>query len=229
MKFPEVIKVKLKGPRAFLRSLAKDPLDLTLNVDHAISTKRNVYTFNLGPGSFNLPLGVEIAEVKPEKVTVEIDKKVRKKVRVRARMVGEVDQDHKVFRQEIHPKRIEIEGARKNIDKIKFVWTKPIEVNKFLGEGEDRVQLEYPFPHIRKSSVDELIFSYRIIPTKANLTLDNVKIQFLTSFKIQDSTHRFATLSVYSRDKEEVDLREGRFASCCPDSCRRDRLARSTP
>jgi YbbR domain-containing protein len=204
---PKVAQVGFRGPRAFLRSLSKKKQSITIDVIAHLQEGKLDYDFSLSAQQFSIPIGVEITSILPPDVRVKLDRKIKKKVKVRTRLDGEISDAHKILKQELYPKKVEIEGAKIHVDKIKTLWTKPISVSGLIGEGERRVYLDFPFPHIKKLSVEELIYSYNIKPHRPNLTLNNLKIQILSSKKDIQVSHRFASLWVYSEGKDEETIR----------------------
>ncbi|MCS7242404.1 YbbR-like domain-containing protein [Candidatus Caldatribacterium sp.] len=78
--------------------------------------------------SLKLPRGVEVLRVEPSTVKLYIDKKESKTVPVKARLIGEPSKSYKISSVEVYPSKINIEGPKRELDRIYLIRTEAIDI-----------------------------------------------------------------------------------------------------
>ena len=105
------MKISLEGPRAFMRSLEKNDLMMTINLLKNITPKNNRYYIDKNRYELPLPLGVTIKRAEEESLSIELGRKSKKAVKVDLSLFGEVLENHKLIYARAVPSEVEVEGV----------------------------------------------------------------------------------------------------------------------
>jgi len=135
------VPISPKGLKKDLVLLKIDPEGVFLTVRGAISELRtlkkrelkiDIYLSNFGEGqhvyhiekkNLLLPKGIKIEEIHPDKVTVEVDRIIKKKLRVKLKLKEGIEEKYRVW--DYQPKLVEVEGAKKTLESRTFIETVP--------------------------------------------------------------------------------------------------------
>lgn len=201
---PKTVKVKIKGSRAFVQDLDFDKEKLIVDLrDFPYHQETFAVTFERS--MVRLPFGVEVLEITPKQVVLSLEREIRKKVPVRVRTVGDVGKDLKLVSKNYRPKEYMIRGPYSMLKKTTILNTAPVDLSVLEGSGEILLPLEKLDGRILVEEMRNVEFSYVIKPNKANLTLKNVPIRFLTkhsSFKA--SLERVALDVLVSEERKDA-------------------------
>ena len=133
------IKVRLSAPKNVLSILSTEEL----TAEHKITnvTKAGKYSFQVRKNEINLPHhGIKVDDVRPEVVTVTLDEVVKKKLSVRANIIGvPVDFDSIVT----DPTAAVVKGPKSKIAKKEIILTDVIDVVGRIRSFRVRVPLKY--------------------------------------------------------------------------------------
>ncbi len=94
------------------------------------------------------PRGARVTARSPSLVTLRLDHRVEKRVRVRADLVGEPPAGYRLTGVEVEPKEVVLEGARTALRKLREVLTERIELGTLRGPAEEEVRLALGSAHI---------------------------------------------------------------------------------
>ncbi len=176
---PKTVMVKVKGSRAFVQNLDLTQEKMVIDLrDYPYDQETFAVTFD--PTMVQLPFGVEVQEIAPQQVVLSLEREIKKKVPIRLRTVGEVGKDLKLMSKEFTPREFMIKGPYHAIKKVTLLNTLPIDLESLDGSGELRLKLEPIDPRIEIEDLKEINFYYTIKPNKANLTLENIEVGFLS-------------------------------------------------
>ncbi len=176
---PKTVMVKVKGSRAFVQNLDLTQEKMVIDLrDYPYDQETFAVTFD--PTMVQLPFGVEVQEISPQQVVLSLEREIKKVVPIRLRTVGEVGKDLKLISKEFSPREFMIKGPYHAIKKVGLLNTLPIDLESLDGSGELRLKLEPIDPRIEIEDLKEINFYYTIKPNKANLTLENVEVSFLS-------------------------------------------------
>ncbi|ATH08258.1 hypothetical protein BIY24_09930 [Halobacteriovorax marinus] len=193
---PEKLSVKIKGSRAFIRTMVEREESVYLKLQNYPYQKKGGFNIFLSPEDIPVPFGIQVIDVKPDKFKVELQKEIRKNVPVKVNLVGALPSDLKLMETKIEPSEVLISGPIEVMRKISRVTTAPIDLTTLEGSGELKISLSDIDPRIESKRVTPLDFAYVVKPRKANLTLKKVKIRFLSSSNRISSKTRFVSLDV---------------------------------
>lgn len=195
----------LSGPRAFIRNLLGREDIIKIDMRSKYRKKQKMYELNMQNFSIELPFGVNVVDVEPRKMQLELSPMLAKEVRIQPVLVGEIASDQKLLNQSIEPKTIKLKGPRELISHINEIETTPIDLQGLNGKGQKEVQLVALDPRIQMS-MGSTQFHYEVIATRANMILRKIPIRFLSSKMIKNANRRFVTLMVLADKGSEEKL-----------------------
>lgn len=200
---PETVRVKIKGSRAFVQDLDLEKEKLIVDLrDYPYNQETFAVTFE--KGMVRLPFGVEVLDIVPKQVVLSLEREIRKVVPVRLRTVGEVGKDLKLIQKNFGPKEFMIRGPYNVLKKTPILNTMPMDLSTLEGQGEIKLPIEIPDSRIVIENLEEVQVEYVIRPNKANLSLMNIPIKFLSKHtKIKANIQEAAVDVLISEDRKK--------------------------
>lgn len=207
VEIPKTVKVRLKGSRAFVQGIdvAQEKLVVDLR-DYPYTQETFAVTFD--SSMVRLPFGVEVLDISPKQVVLSLEREIRKMVPVRVRQIGELKKDLRLVEKEFLPKGFMIRGPYSVLKKTTLLNTVPLDLSSLEGEGVSRLPLEPVDTRILIEEKRDVEYSYVTRPNKANLTLKNVTISFLTKNSRFKSEQSKAAIDVLVSPERKEALRE---------------------
>ncbi|MCR9204785.1 MAG: CdaR family protein, partial [Halobacteriovoraceae bacterium] len=195
---------RIKGSRAFVQNLDFNKEKVIVDLrDYPYNQETFAVTFERS--MVRLPFGVEVLELTPKQVVLSLEREIRKKIPVRVRTVGEVGKDLKLVSKEYSPREFMIRGPYSILKKTTILNTIPIDLSVLEGSGELQLPLEKMDSRILVEEKRNVELSYVIKPNKANLTLKNVDIRFLTKHsKFTTSTDKVSMDVLVSEERKDA-------------------------
>lgn len=185
----------LTGPRAFIRTLHTREDVITVDLRTRYRKKTKNYEINTQGFNLDFPFGVNVLSIEPKKFNVELVPKVTKEVPVVLKLTGATPSDYKIMKKSYSPTTVTITGPSDILNFIKEIETVPVDLENLKGEGE--MELNFLLNDNRVDfSVPQVNFSYVVKPTRANMILRKVPIQFLSTKIIKNVNKRFVTLMI---------------------------------
>ena len=205
-KVPKTITYSLVGPRALIRSLNQKDEHLKLNIANIYRDGNLSYEFNIENLGVKFPFGTSVESIKPNTVSVELEKKMTKLVPIKLQSVGEIPSDHKLMQWSILPNKISISGPKSLIDAYTELKTSTIDLAEITQSGnktipvfsiDDRIELSHK----------NVEYQYEVQPTRANMVIKNIPIYFLSQKVITSSNRRNVNLMVLAENSINLDLK----------------------
>lgn len=119
------ISVSISARERLLREISQNEVRVIVDLSNA---KLGENSIPITKSSVKFPRGIDILRIEPSVVKVYLDKKEQKNVLVKAIIVGNPQKGFIVSSVEINPSSINIEGAKKELDRIRIIKTEPIDV-----------------------------------------------------------------------------------------------------
>ena len=221
---PYQVKIKLRGPKAFLRVLMEREQSILVDLKHSRPVRRDPerHRFKLRESLLSLPLGVSIEQYEWTKLSVDLDKSVFKEVPIKLNLVGKVQENRKLVRGEVFPPKLKLEGAQLALGALRELQSRPVDLTQLDGEGELPLSFVGLPRHIQISGKEKTaIFRYQIVAQKINFTLDRIPIRFLSSRRVLRSSHRMGTIFVFLNNEKAVLTRnQVQIVADIPDAAR---------
>ena len=170
---PEAVRVRLNGPRTILTTASAQPLSVVLDLK-GVQPGTNTFE-NLG-ARMRLPKRIDVTYVSPSAISVEVDLKLRKTVRVKPRFRGDLAEGFRVSEVRLEPPDVLVEGAAAVLRGLEEV---PAEVVDVAGVDEsfDRiVEPAFPDPSLRAVNRRPLQLRVQLEEIKGNRELQHVAV-----------------------------------------------------
>lgn len=156
---PEEVNVQIKS----LSSLSTTPskLDLTAELD-ASDAKEGQTTIWVRNSDISLPSGLNIDTISPSSIRIVTEKKMRKRVPVKASLKGKLPPRLSAMQVVCDPATIEIEGPTSKVSTVEAVFTEDIDATKLRKGNSYQKSLRPPLKQVSLQS--ELPISIRLAP-----------------------------------------------------------------
>ena len=139
---PEELDVQLKT----FSSLTPSPKEIDITADLDLGgTREGINTIPVKSSDFRLPLGVKITGINPSTVKVNMEKKVRKPLWIKARTTGR----HHRVRLRIDPATVEAVGPEHLMERINSVDTEEIDLSSLEPGEAVETRLLSPAPQVK--------------------------------------------------------------------------------
>ena len=201
--YPVEVKVKLKGSRTFMRNLFTSKEKVFIDLKNRKIKSNSSIEHTLHATDIPAPFGVQVLSVDPKLIELDFQKTTTKRVRVVPNLVGEVSRDLKLINKRIEPSSVKLIGPFKLMKGITKVSTLPIDMSTLTKSGILKVNLSEIDQRVEVAEDISFSFSYEISPRKANVTLKNIPIRFLTSARRYTSKHRSVSMDVLVSEDEQ--------------------------
>jgi YbbR domain-containing protein len=172
--------LKLHGARAFLNHAFVNSQKIYIDLNQYPYRGQKNFNVEFSAKDFALPLGVNLIEVRPQSIAVSFQKISTKKVPVRLNLVGRLGIDFRLIGQEIEPSEVMIEGPEDIIKEVGEVSTLAVELSQIKNSESIKVYLHEVDDRVIIKDHDFINVNFKLKPTRANTTLKNLKIKFLS-------------------------------------------------
>ena len=153
--------IRVQGPARILREMTNADVDAVIDLN---GSKVGEHTFDLTPKQIrHVPHEVQILQVVPSQVRLELDRSASKVVDVTPRVIGTFAGGYRLGTVEVSPSKIVIVGPQSRLNTIDAAITDPVDATGLVGRGtfttqafvgDPLVQLLNPQPiHVTVSTV----------------------------------------------------------------------------
>jgi len=109
------IQVRLRGPKGLVDALASQHLTYPLDVSEL---KIGEQVLDIDASKLPLTASYEVIEVKPNRLTLSVDRRISKKIALESTWVGKLNPDYKLLEVVAAPDLVEIRGPETKLRKI---------------------------------------------------------------------------------------------------------------
>lgn len=152
--------VRVQGPARVLREMTNADIDAVIDLQGA---RVGQHTFDLTPKQIrHLPHNVQILQVVPSQLRLDLDRSASKVVDVTPRVIGSFAAGYRLGEVEVTPSKITIVGPQSRLNNIESAITDPVDATGLVGRatfttqayvGDPLVQLMNPEPiHVTVST-----------------------------------------------------------------------------
>ena len=203
------VSVKLRGPRTFIQTLFGRDQKVVMNLKTYPLRPGKEFDVEINASHIPIPFGVDVLEIKPEKIRVELRKKVTRSLPVKPQFVGELPPELHIVHQQVRPSHLQVSGPINLLEELESVRTQPLDLTSLKRSGKKTLWIKSLDPRLSIEGEKKVEYEYEIRPRKANLTLKNVDIRFLTGHSKFTPEKRKVSLDILSPEGEETSLRQG--------------------
>lgn len=156
------VELQISGSSSLIRSVTPDQLKVKLNL---ANTDPGDNTVAINREGIVLPPGLELKQVNPQSLIINLDVPGEKTLPIQANWTGKLSEDIILVETSIIPKNVEVAGGNIALEDMRAVYTESISLDKVVSDGKVDVGL-------------------MLLPSSLKLaddTLQNVEV----SFKVQ--------------------------------------------
>jgi YbbR domain-containing protein len=204
--WPQFVKLQLKGARVFLENI--DPKGLEIVAELASNPKTQI--LRLTPSMVTLPFGVEVVSMLPDTINIQLVKESAKSLKVRPNILGETGPDMAFDIEKIEPPVLKVLGPWSILKELKDLPTANINWNDLdASKGSVKLSLRPLDQRLRveHEGAREVELFFKVRPKKANMTLKNIPIRFLSSQRRLSSKTQSVALDVLVAEGSEGNLK----------------------
>jgi YbbR domain-containing protein len=133
------VNVTVRGTREDVRQVSRQ--DLSAVVDLTGDERRGPITFRLSPSSVRHSRRVQVIEIDPAEVTVNVDEMIVRDLPVQPQFGGELPSNFSVERIITQPETVKVKGPRTLLSGMSAIATLPIDVTGRRTSFRERVEL----------------------------------------------------------------------------------------
>jgi YbbR domain-containing protein len=133
------VSVVVRGTREDVRQVSRQ--DLSALVDLTREERRGLITVKLGPRTVRQSRRVQVTQVEPAELTLNVDEIIAREMPVQPQFAGELASGLAIERVIIQPEAVKVTGPKTLLNKMSNVATLPIDVSGRRTSFRERVEL----------------------------------------------------------------------------------------
>lgn len=210
--YEQEVQFRIKGPGIFVRKFLERELVIAFNAKDYYRRGVSEYRLGINPGQIKLPLGVELVDLQPRRVFIDLEKSMQKAVPVEWRVSEEFKQEHGIVEMKLSPDKVRIRGPRSLVKKVTQIEL--VAIDKSMLNEERRFKVPFkPLDPRLELDTKQAEMSYTKQSNQKEFTFSQVPIIFQSvklisqvSPKVVDVTLKgeLAVLEKLDQDKIKV-------------------------
>ena len=133
----EAINVRINGSFMQLERLSTREIRARIDLSRA---RPGTNSFDILPDNFNISKTLDITQISPSSVKVELDHVIEKMVHVKPAVKGKPARGYRVTKMSVNPPYINLQGARGQLTGLKEVSTEEVDISDL----KETVEVEVP-------------------------------------------------------------------------------------
>lgn len=158
---PSALRVRLRGPKTLVQNLS--PREVFLD-EPSSGFVEGENTLTISPDAVNVPRGIEVVGVEPQRLRIVLEGVAEREVEVFARVDGAPASGCVVQRVVVTPTRVWVAGPRSAVGRLRRLPTTPVRLDGQSGSFTTQVMLEPPGHQIRLLQETPIMVSVAIGP-----------------------------------------------------------------
>jgi uncharacterized protein (TIGR00159 family) len=132
------VKLQISGSGSLIRSISPDQVKVKINLANAEAGKNQV---TIARDGIVLPPGIELKQLEPQKLEVNLDVPVQKNLPVQPDWTGKLP--HGLLLQEARtiPETVKVRGGNQTLQNIRTIYTEKIPLENITADGKVTVDL----------------------------------------------------------------------------------------
>ncbi|HEY3927674.1 MAG TPA: CdaR family protein [Candidatus Koribacter sp.] len=156
--------VRVQGPARTLREMTNADIDAVIDLS---GTKVGERTFDLTPKQIrHVPHNVQIVQVVPSQIRLELDRSASKTVNLTPRVIGTFATGYRLGDVEVTPNRITITGPESRLTTIDAAITDPVDATGLVGRGTFTTQAFVGDPLVQLMNPEPIHVTVTTVKTK---------------------------------------------------------------
>lgn len=172
---PTVVDVRISGPSTLLSRM--DPGDVGAVLDLS-AARPGVRIFPLRTASVRLPYGLEVTQIVPSTVQIELERSASRTVNVRPAIEGQPAPGFVIGSVVPNPATVEVIGPASRIAQLTEATTEPIPIDGQRENVRDTVNVGLADATLRLAEAREVTVDVEIVPAPVERVIDDVPIRW---------------------------------------------------
>lgn len=172
----QTVSVRLRGPRDVIRSLVPNQLLVVADLSNKEVGERVV---QLRADESSLPNGVEVLQIEPATIKIKLEPTIKKRVKIEARFLGQVEEDREIYQVKLAPEEVEIEGPQSQVNNLDRVVTETVNLSGRRTDFQTSVEVEVPQHTLRARTSGPINLSVEIGERRIARRFTHIPIQWL--------------------------------------------------
>jgi len=201
----DIIEVRLKGARSTIRSYSSGQNAAVIDLDDKIVDQESLedtHEIPITVEDISVPFGLKVLDVVPKKISVKLERSIRKMVPVKIEYLGEIGENLRLLEQNVTPSKVMIEGPVETMRKIAWISISPIDLSQLDSDGEIAVKLDMFDKKVIIVDQGPFIYNYKVVPKGASVDLKDVPVRFLSSNWNFSPSRRSVDVSLIATDQD---------------------------
>jgi uncharacterized protein (TIGR00159 family) len=132
------VKLQISGSGSLLRSISSDQVKVKLNLANAAAGKNQI---TIDWDGIVLPPGIKLKQLEPEKLEVNLDVPVEKKLPVQVDWTGKLSSGLTIQEVQTIPETVKVRGGKQMLEDIRTIYTEKIPLENITDDGTVTVDL----------------------------------------------------------------------------------------
>jgi YbbR domain-containing protein len=190
----QTVSVRLSGPRDLVRSLLSNQVLVVADLSNKEPGER---TAQLKADESSLPENVKVLQIKPASIRIKLEPTARKRVKVEAQFMGQVEDGYEFYRARLTPDEVEIEGPQSQVNKLGRVMTEAVTLTGQKASFQTSVEVETPHDSLRVKPPSTINLSVEIGEARGLRRFAHVPLQWVDKAPNERSAPKTVEVELY--------------------------------
>ena len=124
------VQVRVRGPVRSVRDISPSEVHAVIDLANVQPGER---TYDLSPARIHVPDGVQVVQVVPAQIRISFERRERKQVEVRPRVIGTFASGYRIERVTALPETVTIVGPATHVEGVETAITDPVDASGVVG------------------------------------------------------------------------------------------------
>jgi YbbR domain-containing protein len=171
---PSEIQLTVEGPRTMLTLLNPRLHPYRIDLKDA---RAGVMRIQVSPQNLRIPRGVEVVEISPGTILVELKETETARIPIRVKLKGSPPTGYVIANVEIVPPQVEVIAPREVLRNLRFLYTEPLPLEGITGTRTWIVPLELGDLKIKGITTQEVEVTLEIKPRIMEMEISSVSVR----------------------------------------------------
>ena len=175
---PEFLDVRIQGAKTFLSEISPQELTVVLNAE---TLKPGSNFFPITPNQVRTPRGAKVTRINPSYITLEVDRRLKKRLDVVAEIEGRPPKGFVLDSVEVAPPAIEVSAAAGDLKGLKVLKTGVIDISGIKSDLKTEVAIDTLGGKLTLSRQEPVAVTVHIKELTSKVRLSSVDISIENS------------------------------------------------
>lgn len=170
------VSVRLRGPRDVLRNIVPNQIAVVADLSGKEPGDRVV---QLRANEVIRPENVEVLQVDPATIRLQIELTIRRKVRVEPKLIGKVPEGFEIYDVKVDPAMVEIQGPQSQVNEVRSVSTESVQLLDRASSFDTSVDVDHPNHALRVVTPGPIKLAVEIGERRVLRRIDDLPVRWL--------------------------------------------------